>query len=80
MCKYVIIYLEVTLITYIVKYFLGSICAELYIDAHNEEQAGKIAEMQAQYRHKARGKFQVLSVRKEGEPDPMIKELDKYRY
>jgi hypothetical protein len=64
---------------YIVKYFLGSRMAELYIEAHTEEQAGSIAEIQAHHRHSSRAKFEVISIRLEGEPDPFLKELDKYR-
>jgi hypothetical protein len=64
---------------YIVKYMLGNICAELHVSAHDEEQAKKIAELQAHYRHRSKSKFLVLSVRREGEDDPLAKELEKFR-
>jgi len=53
--------------------------AELHVEAHTKEQAGTIAEMQAHHRHSSRAKFEVISIRAEGEPDPFLKELDKYR-
>lgn len=65
---------------YIVKFFKGSSVHELHVIAHNKEQATKLAEMQCKYSNMGAGKFELISVRKDGESDPMIAELDKVRF
>jgi len=68
------------MIEYIVKYFIGNTMAELHVQAHDEKQAREIAVMQAHHRHNSRAKVDIMFVWKDGEPDPSLKELDKYRY
>lgn len=65
---------------YIVKFFKGSGVHEMLIVAHNDDEAAKLAEMQCKYSKIGSGKFELISVRKKGEPDPMIAALDKFRY
>lgn len=60
---------------YIVKFNKGSNTYELHISAHNEEEAKKLAEMQAKYSKMGSGKFEFLSVRKEGEEDTFFKDM-----
>jgi hypothetical protein len=65
---------------FIVRFFKGSNMKELTVIAHDKEQAVKLAEIQCKYSNMGGGKFELISVRKEGEPDPMIAALDKVRF
>lgn len=48
-----------------VLYKMGSKYFWLLVYAHDKEQAGKIAEMQAQHRHKTRSNAKIISIKKE---------------
>jgi hypothetical protein len=65
---------------FIVRFFKGSNMKQLIITAHDKEQAVKLAEMQCKYCGMGAGKFELISVYKEGEPDPMIEALDRVRF
>lgn len=68
------------MIDYIVKFCAGSIVRNIHVSANSEEQAKELARIQAKYGQKLAGRFEVLYIWKEGEQDPSIKELDKYRH
>ena len=65
---------------YIIRYLLGGVLKKLHVEAHNEKQARDIGYIQARYGEGSRPKVDILYVWEEGEPDPYLKELDKYRY
>ncbi len=60
---------------YIVKFYKGSNSYELHISAHDEKEAIKLAEMQAKYSKMDGGKFEFLSIRKEGEEDTFFRDM-----
>lgn len=64
---------------YIVGFIIASTYDEIYIEANTTEQAEKIARIQVRWGLKKRGKCEIMSVRKEGEPDPFLKKLDNYK-
>lgn len=61
---------------YYVRYTLGSNYGEIWVLANDPKQAAEIAETQARYRHKSRGKFIWLSILTEEEKEKN-KTLDK---
>jgi hypothetical protein len=65
---------------YIVRFSKGGNSHELHISAHDEEEAIKLAEMQAKYSKIGSGKFIFQSIRLEGEEDAFLKDLDKYSF
>jgi hypothetical protein len=65
---------------FIVRFFKGSNMKQLTITAHDKEQAVKLAEIQCKYCGMGAGKFELISVRKEGEPDPIDEALEKVRF
>ena len=63
---------------YIVKYWFGKTLEEIYVQAHNEEQAKTIARIQVQSTHHNRIKFEIISICKKGEKDIFMENIDKY--
>lgn len=66
-------------VNYIVRFFKGSSAHELHVLAHDKEQAAKLAEMQCKYSNMGTGKFEIIDIRKEGEPDLLMAALDKFK-
>jgi hypothetical protein len=65
---------------FIVRFFKGSSMKQLTVTAHDKEQAVELAEMQCKYSKMGAGKFELISVYKVGEPDPMIEALNRVRF
>ncbi len=53
-----------------VFYKLGSIYDKLLVEAHTKEEAGQISRVQAEYAHKSRGRYHIIMILEDGEPDP----------
>ncbi len=61
---------------YIVRFSKSGNSHELHISAHDEEEAIRIAEMQARYSKMGGGKFKFIDVRLEGEAVPETNNID----
>ena len=59
-----------------VFYKLGGIYDKLVVEAHTKEQARQISRVQAEYAHNSHGKYTVILILEDGEPNP-YDELEK---
>lgn len=62
---------------YIIMFNKGDDNYELYISAHNEEEAITLAKMQSKYSGMGKGKFNLLNIRLKGEENKFLKSIEK---
>jgi hypothetical protein len=65
---------------YIVRFFKGNDMRKMVVVAHDEDEAVELAKMQSKYSKMGGGKFELISVFKDGQPDPYEIALDKVRF